>query len=801
MIDFLKRVDWLAVIIVICVAAMIIMLLCTIANAADNQYLKFQNFAAGLTTNQVGEVPNNACLQLENFLFDNQELRVRKGYGLAAAGFNISPIHWMGMYRRQGAAGKLFVQAGNQLYIIDRGNIDTVWTDNEYTQNFFETGTVSVGGNGSMYIRTSDSTSRFESYAFTSVDFDSGTQTTKRYSVDYAVNDTILKLKTATTGVTGWTYKFSVPLGDVVYGQTFVDTFYLATSSGALRYNDSTLSGTVTPVVVRGVPKRISKHADFDQGMNHYTMQFDSLKLDNGTWLQALYDNKQWVRVSLRAVGAATSVLSGEVYYLTLPIYALGTYTYPTYGYIRTGGGAFLYSQTANPKVSLVNVEIDPTSKLTVYADSVIFRATASGTYDTRTIIVDDSLMSGKDSTYFASGDWFVCWGTSITDDFDSKYSAVVGNYLDDSLRVYVTDCFMKQDADTIETNVPLTFFRRRIAIDASTGVNAAIFWNDRYHVVYSETPSEIEHSAQFFPSDFSDGLLTQVSPDDGEPILWLREMYGALLIGKRSSIWRLTGISGVDAFARLDKVVSGVSFVAPRSIVERSGLMFGLGRDGFYMFDFNSMVKISDQINDLVRDSINWDYASNITAAYFDGHFWVSYPSRTSIVNNRTLCYDPQNKAWSTSTLNFEGIYVDGGVDDTDNVYIGDPDTGKVYIYGNSITDAGASITAILATSWFDMGSSFLDKIVNRASITNHRSSSCSVSVSFVAKREDGIATTSSRTFSGAQDTFRGKTRIWMDTNNLRGMEYQLNLTATNAIGLRLGNVEVEYQILSAGY
>lgn len=805
MIDFLKRIDWFILAIIIMIVVLIVVVCAGIADAAENQYLKFQNFTGGLTTNQVGEIAPNTCLRLENFLFDNQELRVRKGYTAAAQGFHNQPVRWIGLYRKQGTAGKLFVQSGNKLFIVNRVDKgDTVWTDDEYSELFTTTGTVQKGDSNSYYMYGADSTSAFESYAFTSLDFDSTGMTTITLSVDYAVNDTTLRLTTVLPRkVTGWTYKFTAPVGTVISGETFVDSFYMATSTGILRYNDSTLLGSQNQEIIRFIPT--STITDNNYADVYYT--FSSASLLNGSIGDAYTkatSGDAYLKVSLRHKGMAGSLLANKRYFFTYPVREAHWSVYNSSIIVRGFKGWFDYDTTGNqPIVSLVETAIDPTTKLTVYADSVIYRGTSTGDgTNGYTVIVDDSLMSGKDSTFFAAGDWFVSLGTSILDNFDSRNSPVIGNYFDDSLRIYVNGTWHDDfGGDTLDLNQPVTFYRRRIKSTSASGNNAAIFWNDRYHVVASSTPSQIDHSAQFSPSDFSDGLLTQVSPDDGEPILWLKEMYGALIIGKRSSIWRLTGVSGVDAFARLDKVVEGVSFVAPRSIVQRSGLMFGLGRDGFYVFDFNSMIRISEQINDLVKDSINWDYADQITGAYFDNHFWWSYPSRTSITNDRTLCYDPQNKALSTSTLNFQGIYVDAGVNDTDNVYIGDSDTGKVYLYGMATTDAGTPITAILATSWFDMGSSFLDKVVNRVSVSNHRTSSTSLSCSFAAKREDGLQVSSSRSLSGAQDTYRGRSRLWFTTDNLRGLEYQFSITATNAIGLRLGNVEVEYQILSAGY
>lgn len=798
--DFFARVDWLFVLIII-IGLMLVAMVVS-AFAAENQYLRFPNFSAGLTTNQVGEVPPNACLRLENFLFDNQELRVRKGYGNVSGLLSSQSVGFISVYRKQGTGGKLFVQNGNRIYIIGVTDGDSVWSDNEYTGQYFSTGTLGKGDSLAYYVYSSDTTTKWESYQFASIILDSATQTTQTVAVDYAVNDTTLKLVTPLTDwAAGWTYSFSSGLGRIVDASTFVDSFYIATTTGKLKYNDSVVTGTNTPTVYRGIASVYSRKYAYNEGQYHYYTKADSITIINGDAYAATAN--EFVKISLRSTAASFTPLAGQVIYYSAPIYQ-STRVGTNLKSVTFGSGTFYPDSTEKPFITFVNMDIDPSTKLTVYADSIIARRVLSGPSEDKypyTIIVDDSLFAGKDSTFFMSGDWFVSNGTAILDDVPSKYSPVIGNFNDDSGRVYVADTYLRTGVDTIRTNVPITFYRRKVRTSAEAGVLAAIFWNDRYNVVYDSASSTIYHSEPFFPQTFTAGTYVDVSIDDGEPILWMKEMYGTLLIGKQSSIWKLTGIFGVDDFARLDKAVEGMSFVAPKSIVQRGGLMFGLGRDAFYMYDFNSMVRISEQINDLVRDSINWNYVDNITAAYFDNHFWVSYPSRNSVVNDRTLCYDPQNKAWSTSTLNFSGVYVDVGVNDTDNVYIGDPDAGNVFVYGKSTTDAGTSISASLYSTWFDMGSTFLDKVVNRLAMVHHRESTSSVLVSCVAKREDGLQVSSSRTFTGALSNYRGNKRLWFDTNGLRGMEYQLQLTATSAIGLRIGNVEVEYQVLSAGY
>lgn len=799
----MSRIDWHFFAIVMCafvIVAMVIDATCHAQEAPPQQYLEFPDFTGGLNLSHIGKIQPNQCLELSNFLIDNGEIRVRDGFGHISDEFNTSGVSYLGLYRRYGTAGKLIVKSGTKLFIVNRGNVDTTWTDDEYTQLFIITGTVNKGDSASMYLYSDNQNTKFENYAFNSVYLDSTTQTARTIAVSYAVNDTILKLATALPeNMTGWTYSVPVAIGDIVSGETFVDSFYLATSTGKLLYNDSTLLGTQTQAAYRDfvdstlAPGNFFVRYFFNSGMLDGTRQDAMTRATSGN---------AFLKIALRHKGHATgSILPNKRYFMTLPIDQAVWQTYPTSFSILTQGGAFMYDTAlATPIASILEMEVDPTTAFTVRMDSVIVRDEMVKRF---VVFVDDSMMAGKDSTLFASGDWFYTFGSSISDDYWGRRNAVVGNYLDDSLRFYGTAPYITTGGwlpDSITTNTPVTFYRRRVISGSSGGYVAGTFWNDRWCLVSDSTPSQIDFSDLFEPMSAS-GYLVQVNPDDGEPILWLKQMYGTLIIGKNSSIWKLTGVPGVDNFASLSRAIDGLSFVAPKSIVSYNNMMFGLGADGFYVFDFNSMVKISHPIEDLVRDSINWDRTSQIVGGYFDDHFWWSYPSATSIVNDRTVCYNPYSKAWTTATMVFGFTLVDAGVNGFDNVYLGDAETGKVYLYGSDNDDDGTAISASLKTGWFNMGTDWHDKIINRGLLSNHRKTATSLSLSLLSVRPEGVGASVSRSFSGGLSNYRGLTRAFFQADQLRGTQYQLSITATTADSLRIGNVGLEYQVESVGY
>lgn len=800
---------------------MLVLLLCLVVfawsqdalgqEAPAQQYLEFPNFTGGLNLSRIGQIGNNQALRLENFLLDEGEIRVRNGYGHICAPLGASGVNYLGVYRRSGVAGKLVAQSGNKLFIVQLDNNDTLWSDDEYTDKYFSTGTLSGGDSLSYYISTSDSTTKWESFRFSSVTLDSGGGTEYVIGVDYAVSDTLIKLESALPDwVAGWDYSFNTGLGTVVGAETFVDSFYIATTNGRMVYNDSILSGTILPLVRRAHASTYSRYAVAAYSGSAYRVDYltkmNNVKLIDGTYYGG------YAKISLRNVMADFTPLSGRTVSFSSVVHSSYGWNASdsTIDWVAVGGGCFYPDSTLNPTITFCQMEIDPTTALTVYADSLIFRkvlTNGGNGADTLkypyTIVVDDSLFNGKDSTFFASGDWFVCHGTSIVDNNVWRMSPVIGGFMDADNRIYLAGTWLKNTqsaTDTIFTNTPITFYRRVVQENSTNGYVAATFWSDRWCTVADSTSSQIDFSEDFEPM-VSSGLLVQVNPDDGEPILWLKQMYGTLIIGKNSSIWKLTGVPGLDAFATLSKSIEGLSFVAPKSIVNYNNLMFGLGHDGFYVYDYNSMIKISQPIDNILKDSINWERADQVVGEYFDNHFWWSYPSRGSIVNDKTICYNPQLKAWSTATMDFSSVLVDRAVNDSVRVYIGAPDTGKVYLYGSDNDDDGTTITANLSTGWFNMGTDWHDKIVNRGLLTNHRRSSTSLSLSLTCVREEGTSQTVARTFDSAQGNYRGLSRAYFNTDQLRGTQYQLNITATTADSLRIGNVGLEYQVESVGY
>ena len=422
--------------------------------------------------------------------------------------------------------------------------------------------------------------------------------------------------------------------------------------------------------------------------------------------------------------------------------------------------------------------------------------------YDTvhvKTVKVLCDTCDFTDST-FESGDWFITLGAEavITDTGDIwKYNVVGGAITTDSA-VYANAMGM-MGSDTADAAV--TFYRRGAARIAE-GYRVGAFWRDRLCTVADSTPSQIDFSELFDP-DSASGFITKVNPDDGEKITFLEVMYGVLVIGKQSSISKLTGVPGQDSYARLEKAWEGNSFVSAGAVCNRGGLLFGLARDGFYMYDFNSMVKVSDPIESYVRDSINWDYSDKVTIDFWDDHYWISYPQRGSDQNNRCLVFHPDYQAWGRTTLIFSDIVQDRATDDSAYVYLAEANETQpaIVLYGDIV---GTTVGAEWCTGWLDLGSPWYEKTITRLGLMY--SGGVSNFTMYIYTDDATVAATNriaaSVGGSGAEYWYRRHSKFEFIHDATRGFEHQLRIIANiTLVDFRIGELGVEYQIEAIDY
>lgn len=230
--------------------------------------------------------------------------------------------------------------------------------------------------------------------------------------------------------------------------------------------------------------------------------------------------------------------------------------------------------------------------------------------------------------------------------------------------------------------------------------------WQDRQWLAgYSDVPNLLRYSELFDPDDYPVTYFIYVNEDDGDVITVIIPLpfQDMLLVGKKKHIYSITGEGPYDWW--VNDLVSGIGMPVWSSVISYGRMVFFYDYTGFYSFDGLNIEKISWAIEPIIADSINKDYAHMIVGDYFDQHLWWSYPSGSATVNNRTTVYNLETGAWTNESFSASAYFVGQIETEDDGILIGDPDSGKVYVYGGSYFDNGDSILATYESPWFDVG------------------------------------------------------------------------------------------------
>lgn len=231
-----------------------------------------------------------------------------------------------------------------------------------------------------------------------------------------------------------------------------------------------------------------------------------------------------------------------------------------------------------------------------------------------------------------------------------------------------------------------------------------AVYQDRAWFAGYLEEGSYVKYSELFDPDSFKTDYFIYVAKDDGDivTVLFALAYQNALLAGKEKHIYAISGQGPYNWY--VDVLSDNIGMPAPASIVSRGSDIYWYDYSGFYTLEGSTVKKVSWAIEAVVRDSINKDYAHMIVGGYFDEHFWWSYPSGSATKNNRTVVYSPDNEAWAKIDRPASSLHVGLNEHDEYGVLWGDPDSGKVYAYGDSYFDDGSGITCTFESGWLNL-------------------------------------------------------------------------------------------------
>lgn len=427
----------------------------------------------------------------------------------------------------------------------------------------------------------------------------------------------------------------------------------------------------------------------------------------------------------------------------------------------RTNGSLMFYNDSSLSRVSIYETEIDSSSIIeflvdSVHVDSVNVPGIGYNIYNTFTAV--DSVW---DSLRFETGDWYL-WHPDQTDairkklvwDHTGQEWPIVG--LNDSSGFFYV-CggpLILNDSDTTTVKA----FRKKKKTTGATDVDYRLLevYKDRLWTVTARNPDELKYSLVFEPEDVASYQTIGVDIVNGDEIVVLKEMHGQLYIFSKLTIHTLSGATVDDFYLR--KVVPNVGVVARHAFVDCGQFVLVPHTSGFYVYDGGQLVKISDKIEPIVKDSINWRAAEDaMCAEFYDNHIWISYPSGVSEDNNRTLVYSLRDGRWGNASFVATAYHKIDNPADTNEFLISAIDSGSVFVY-KGFTDGAAELEPYYRTGWQDFGSRFVKEIKDYYT-TYNKSANCSLIVEFA--RSDTVLYADTIGANAGAQTFHEKRRV----------------------------------------
>lgn len=217
----------------------------------------------------------------------------------------------------------------------------------------------------------------------------------------------------------------------------------------------------------------------------------------------------------------------------------------------------------------------------------------------------------------------------------------------------------------------------------------------------------ELLYFSDAAPSDYSVGFdrTTQafrISVGDEQAIISTRDL--GLIIGGTKGIWALDPSIVPDPVSdKPEPLLPDIGVAAGDTFVQVADDYVFLSYDGVYAVKRTIQDKLqlgeSKPISWILGDEeigmINWAQISKAKAVYFDGKYFLSFPSTGSSVNNRIWVYFVATQGWAVIPSVSIGRWTKwkDPVSGKEKLYGGDPSDGKVYQFWTGTDDNGSVI------------------------------------------------------------------------------------------------------------
>jgi hypothetical protein len=166
---------------------------------------------------------------------------------------------------------------------------------------------------------------------------------------------------------------------------------------------------------------------------------------------------------------------------------------------------------------------------------------------------------------------------------------------------------------------------------------------SDPSAVWFSDIVSTGESGGQGDPSSWPKTNVVRFDASDGQAITGIGTIGPYIVVFKERKTWIITDLN-TGANRRLADTIGCVSH---RSIVETAiGTFFLTADQGVYLTDGSHLKEMSYSVRPTIL-GVTASQRQNAAGAYFNNHYYLSFPSGGSTTSNRTLDYDVQLKSW----------------------------------------------------------------------------------------------------------------------------------------------------------
>jgi len=253
------------------------------------------------------------------------------------------------------------------------------------------------------------------------------------------------------------------------------------------------------------------------------------------------------------------------------------------------------------------------------------------------------------------------------------------------------------------------------------------------------------------------------IAKDDGQEITRIKKLGDKLIVYKTRSIYNVLFTGDADIPFIVKKSNSSVGCVAPFSIQEfMNGHVF-LSYDGFYYYDGNNSIRISDKITPTLTSlNINRFSSTQSLVQNQKNKYWCALTSSGGSENDRVFVFDYTLGAWSLyvgmSLSSCCTVYIDGV---EERPYFGDYD-GFVYRADYGVNDnpigVETAVSAYYYTNWRHYGDLINKKGVPQC-VIYYQTSESVLTFAYTYDFQSGDQYSSNFSLSGGGDVYGSAT------------------------------------------